>query len=50
MSAYNELLRRYPFLRGVFDSQLDVHQLSTIYDDVSSLEYVISFVWATIPQ
>jgi len=40
-SAYNELLRYHPFLRKIFESQSDVHQLATIYDDVSSLECVI---------
>ena len=39
--AYNELLHYYPFLRKIFESQSDVHQLATIYNDVSSLEYVI---------
>ena len=39
--AYNELLHYYPFLWKVFESQSDIHQLATIYDDVSSLEYVI---------
>ena len=43
-SAYNELLRYHPFLRDIFESQSDVHQLATIYDDVSSLEYVIPSV------
>ena len=44
VSVYNEVLCYHPFLQGVFDSQLDVHQLAAICDDVSSLEYVIPFV------
>ena len=43
-SAYNELLRYHPFLQDIFESQSDIHQLATIYNDVSSLEYVIPSV------
>ena len=43
-SAYNELLRYHPFLWDIFESQSDIHQLATIYNDVSSLEYVIPSV------
>ena len=44
ISAYNELLCYHPFLWRVFESQSDVHQLTAICNDVSSLEYVIPFV------
>ena len=43
-SAYNELLHYNPFLRKIFESQSDIHQLATIYDEVSSLKYVIPSV------
>ena len=40
-SAYNELLRYYPFLQKIFQSQSNPHQLGTIYAHVSFLKYII---------
>ena len=33
--AYKKLMHYYPFLRKVFESQSDVHQLASIYVEVS---------------